>query len=77
MAQWRAFLSTSLERFRQYTEHFQQQEATHQENIAKAREALVQAKADYHATEERATTISDDENDMKDTSTKDSATKIM
>ena len=78
MTQWRTFLSMSLERFRQYTDHFQEQERTHQENITKAKETLLQAKQDYHATEEKATatTISDDEDEMKDT-TRDSATKIL
>ena len=78
MTQWRTFLTMSLERFRQYTDHFQEQEKTHQENIVKAKEALLQAKTDYHATEEKATatTISDDEDEMRD-STKDSATMIL
>ena len=78
MTQWRTFLTMSLERFRQYTDHFQEQEKTHQENIVKAKEALLQAKTDYHATEEKATatTISDDEDEMRD-STKDSASKIL
>ena len=76
MTQWRAFLSTSLERFRQYTDHFQRQEQAHQENIAKAKEALVKAKQEYQATEEKATTISDDEPEMKDTPAKDTATCI-
>ena len=78
MTQWRTFLTMSLERFRQYTDHFQEQEKTHQENITKAKEALIQAKQDYHATEEKATapTISDDEDEMKD-STKDSDVKIL
>ena len=47
MAQWRAFLTMSLERFRQYTDHFQQQELAHQENIKTAKEALQKAKADF------------------------------
>ena len=80
MTQWRAFLATSLERFQQYTGHFQQQEHAHQENIANAKEALVKAKKEYQATEEKATTattISDDEQDMKDMPAKDTATCIM
>ena len=76
MTQWRAFLSTSLERFRQYTDHFQCQEQAHQENIAKAKEALIKAKQEYQATEEKATTISDEEPEMKDAPAKDTATCI-
>ena len=77
MSQWRTFLAMSLERFKQYTDHFQEQEKAHQENIAKAREALHQAKEDYRETEEKTVTISDDEAEMKDSTTKDSAIKIM
>lgn len=77
MAQWRSFLTMSLERFRQYTDHFQTQERAHQESIAAAREALLKAKADFSSKEEEATVISDEDNDMKDVSTKESATKIL
>ena len=81
MSQWRSFLNTSLERFKQYAEHFKYfkaQEKEHQEVITKAREALVQAKEDYHATEEKATTISsDDEPDSKDAAMLDPGVKIL
>ena len=77
MAQWRAFLTMSLERFRQYSDHFQKQEAAHQENISNAKEMLQKAKTDFNTKEEEATVISDEENEMKDTATKESAVKIM
>ena len=77
MAQWRSFLTTSLERFRQYTDHFQGQERAHQESIATARTALLKAKEDFSTKEEEATVISDEENEMKDVSTKESAEKIL
>ena len=49
MAKWRTFLTASLERWREYTEHFQKQEQTCQEDIAHAREELAKAKADFLA----------------------------
>lgn len=77
MAQWRAFLTMSLERFRQYTDHFQSQEQAHQENIKLAKERLHKAKEDFSSKEEAATLISDDESETKLTSTKESATQIL
>ena len=77
MTQWRSFLTMSLERFRQYTDHFQNQEQAHQENIKNAKEKLHQAKEDFSSKEEAATVISDDEGEAKDASTKESATKIL
>jgi hypothetical protein len=77
MAQWRAFLTMSLERFRQYTDHFQQQEQAHQENIKTAKETLQKAKADFNSKEEEATVISDEDTESKDVSTKESAHKIL
>ena len=77
MAQWRAFLTMSLERFRQYTDHFQSQEKAHQENIQLAKETLQKAKEDFSSKEEAATVISDEETESKDASTKESATKIL
>lgn len=77
MSQWRAFLTMSLERFRQYTDHFQSQENAHQENIKNAKDKLQKAKEDFSSKEEAATVISDDEGDAKDTSTKESANKIL
>ena len=41
------FLTESLERWREYTEHFQKQEKTCHEEIAQAKEELVKAKADF------------------------------
>ena len=67
----------SLERFRQYTDHFQNQEQAHQENIKSAKEKLHKAKEDFSTKEEAATVISDDESETKDASTKESATKIL
>ena len=77
MAQWRAFLTMSWERFRQYTDHFQQQEQAHQENIKTAKETLQKAKADFNSKEEEATVISDEDTESKDVSTKESAHKIL
>ena len=77
MTQWRAFLTMSLERFRQYTDHFQSQEQAHQESIKNAKEKLHKAKEDFSSKEEAATVISDDEGEAKDTSTKESAAKIL
>jgi len=77
MAQWRAFLTMSLERFRQYTDHFQNQEQAHQENIKLAKERLRKAKEDFSSKEEAATVISDDEVESKATTTKESAAQIL
>ena len=77
MAQWRAFLTMSLERFRQYTDHFQNQEQAHQENIKLAKERLHKAKEDFSSKEEAATVISDDEVESKATTTKESAAQIL
>ena len=74
------FLTTSLQRFRQYTEHFQTQEKEHQEIIQKAKDALMKAKEAYHSTKEKppkATVISDDEAEMKDGTTGETATRIL
>ena len=77
MAQWRAFLMMSLERFRQYTDHFQQQELAHQGNIKAAKEALQKAKSDFSTKEEEATIISDEDGESREDSTKESAHKIL
>lgn len=77
MSQWRSFLTMPLERFRQYTDHFQSQENAHQENIKTAKDKLQKAKEDFSSKEEAATVISDEEGDAKDTSTKESADKIL
>ena len=76
MAQWRAFLTMSLERFRQYTDHFQSQEQAHQEHIKNAKEKLQKAKEDFSSKEEAATLVSDEEGEAME-STKESATKIL
>lgn len=77
MTQWRAFLTMSLERFRQYADHFQSQEQAHQQNIQKAKETLQKAKEDFSSKEEAALVISDEDTESKDASTKESATKIL
>ena len=74
LSQWRSFLAISLERFRQYTDHFQNQERAHQENINKVKEALLKAKEDSNSTEKEATVISDDESEMKESPSKESNT---
>ena len=76
MANWRTFLTASLERWREYTTHFQQQEQACQAEINKAKEDLQQAKNDFLTkmpgdTEE----ISDEDIEIKDQN--ETATRIL
>ena len=50
MNNWQNFLTASLERWREYTGQFQQQEAKCQEEIAKAKEDLAKAKVEFQAS---------------------------
>ena len=76
MNNWRSFLTASLERWREYTGQFQQQEAKCQEEIAKAKEDLAKAKVEFLARmPDETQEISDEDVDIKEQS--EAASKIL
>lgn len=76
LANWRTFLTASLERWREYTEHFQKQEVACQEEISRAKDELVKAKADFVAKMPgEAEEISDEDTEIKEQN--DAATRIL
>ena len=50
---------------------------SNQDQIAKCKDALREAKEDFRSKEEAATIISDDDNEMRDSNTKETAAKIL
>lgn len=76
MNNWTNFLTASLERWREYTTQFQQQEAKCQEEINKAKEELAKAKVEFLAPmPDETQEISDEDVDLKEQS--DAASKIL
>ena len=76
MNNWQNFLTASLERWREYTGQFQQQEAKCQEEIAKAKEDLAKAKVEFLARmPDETQEISDEDVDIKEQS--EAASKIL
>ncbi|CAL1167790.1 unnamed protein product [Cladocopium goreaui] len=76
MNNWRSFLTASLDRWREYTGQFQQQEAKCQEEIAKAKEDLAKAKVEFLARmPDETQEISDEDVDIKEQS--EAASKIL
>ena len=66
---WRTFLTASLDRWQEYTEHFQKQEKACQDQITQAKEDLTRAKADFlKRVPGEAQEISDDEPEIKEQS---------
>lgn len=76
MNNWRTFLTASLERWREYTSHFQQQEQKCMEEISQAREVLSKAKTEFLARmPDEAEEISDEDVDIKEQT--EAASKIL
>ena len=76
MENWRTFLTASLERWRQYTDHFQKQEKACQEEIAQAKEELAKAKAEFmRKVPDETEEISDEDLEFREQS--DAAVRIL
>lgn len=76
MHNWRTFLTASLDRWKEYTNQFQQQEQKCLEEISQAKEALSKAKTEFLARmPEEAEEISDEDVDLKEQT--EAASKIL
>ena len=78
LARWRTFLDASLKQWKEYTDMFQAQEKSCQEQIALARDSVNKAKDEFAAKQSGDThEISDDDGDFQEQASKESSSRIL